>query len=586
MSRPRARLLSGLAALALGAAALAPLSAGQQITSSGPVTPVDSWGVGWLARSENPLPQTLWANTTGAELKTLMETIRPVQLSPAGRQALRRVLLSPGRAPDSAGDLVLQRLRLLDEMGESERAIDLRKRFPSASWGQDGEPLEAARNLAAGNTGPACRAVQAKPASDPNWMDMRALCLALAGDFNTAASVAENHVQIAAREAEAPAPVASPTGRATPAPRPTAAPQPDAWLVSAIESMREPTRTRPPGRFGTLFEAALSIHAKLPVPADGMRNAPPDIAAHIVRHGFATPEQKRAALPIAVDGGRLTTEDVLAVLNAPPTPPAAGARPPARPARPNLLAQAIAASANADLDAGAKAAAYAAALKSAENASDFRLSSLALVEEIKKLPKSDATLLQAETFARAALVAGDETQAKDWRALMDRAPADRQDNWAEARIDVMLSFAGVQGVRPAQALERLIATLPPEPATPPATLTPAMRQVAIRRIEVTRALFLYVGSGRDLTPAQRTLLASQRSAGRGVPDAALARAQSALAAEAPAEAALAAIAQLGPDPSALSFSGLADLMSVLSKAGLPGDANAIALEALQVWKAI
>jgi glyoxylase-like metal-dependent hydrolase (beta-lactamase superfamily II) len=116
--------------------------------------------------------------------------------------------------------------------------------------------------------------------------------------------------------------------------------------------------------------------------------------------------------------------------------------------------------------------------------------------------------------------------------------------------------------------------------------TPATRQIAIRRIEVTRALFLYVGAGRDLSPAQRTLLAAQRSVGRSVPDAALARIEAALAAKSTGEAALAAIAQLGPDPSALSFSNLADLMTYLTRAGLGADADAIALEALQVWKAI
>ena len=49
------------------------------------------------------------------------------------------------------------------------------------------------------------------------------------------------------------------------------------------------------------------------------------------------------------------------------------------------------------------------------------------------------------------------------------------------------------------------------------------KQLDLRRIENARALFLYAGTGRDLSPAQRALLATQRTAGRGVSDAAIAR---------------------------------------------------------------
>ena len=82
------------------------------------------------------------------------------------------------------------------------------------------------------------------------------------------------------------------------------------------------------------------------------------------------------------------------------------------------------------------------------------------------------------------------------------------------------------------------------------------------------------------------MLSTLRTAGRGVPDGALARIQSALDASAYGEGALAAIAQIGPDASAVSFAGLADLLAALRSAGLEKDANAIALEALQPWKAL
>jgi glycerate kinase len=71
-----------------------------------------------------------------------------------------------------------------------------------------------------------------------------------------------------------------------------------------------------------------------------------------------------------------------------------------------------------------------------------------------------------------------------------------------------------------------------------------------------------------------------------VSDAVIARVASAARQNAHGEAALAIIGQLGSDVSALSFAGLADLLTQLRAIGMTEDANAIALEALQVWKAL
>ena len=49
---------------------------------------------------------------------------------------------------------------------------------------------------------------------------------------------------------------------------------------------------------------------------------------------------------------------------------------------------------------------------------------------------------------------------------------------------------------------------------------------------------------------------------------------------------LAAIGLLGSDTSALSFAGLSDLLIQMRRIGLDRDADAIALESLQVWKAL
>ena len=128
-----ARRLSKAAALAL---ALAGPAHGQ--VSSAPLAQVDPWGVGWLTRAESA-PAAIWANTTTDAVAPLFAQLDPQQLSPASRAALRRIVLSASKGPEDGNALIPERLRLLDQLGEAERALDLRKRFPDQPWGADYE---------------------------------------------------------------------------------------------------------------------------------------------------------------------------------------------------------------------------------------------------------------------------------------------------------------------------------------------------------------------------------------------------------------------------------------------------------------
>jgi hypothetical protein len=545
-----------------------------------PLGQTDPWSVGWLGKADGALANTIWTGTDTTTLAQLMSDLQPATLSPAARQALRRLMLSSARGPKDGANLIPERLRLLELSGEAEHSIDLRKRFPATDWGKGAERLASDYELAQGRSQTACARAADKAPDLQEWMPVRALCYAIAGDLNAAGGISE-HTQ-------------GPDGEV------------DTWLIAALSTVNAVAKAKPPGRYDTPLSAAVSIVAKLSVPNDGMRLTPPDIALAIVRHPNATLEQKRAAMRIAADAGRLTAADALAILNAPADPSATPPRAASR-ARPDFLAMALTAAADKGLGDDARGAAFAAAFKGAETPTDFHIAAIVLRDQLKRLPKSDATQPNAEGFTRAALAAGDLPLAIEWRKLMDRkAPtegdkADKADNgddgdkaaapeapdlWAAARIDLMLSFAGAPGEKPAEILDRLIDAVPPAPEGASKAATPAQRQAELRRIENTRALFLYVGSGRALNPAARTLLATLRTAGRGVPDGALARIQAALNAHADGEAALASIAQVGGDPSAVSFAGLADLLSALHDAGLDKDANAIALEALQPWKAL
>jgi hypothetical protein len=546
--RPRNRLLV-TAALALAIAT--PATA--QVTS-GSLPQTDPWGVGWISANDGPLATTIWNNTDEATLGPLFGALKPRELAPSARQALRRVLMSKAKGPGGI-TLIPERLRLLEDLGETESAVDLRRRHRDQDWGKDADILSAEFNLAAGETDAACGAAARQ--ADAAWRSIRALCAAVAKDIGGANVLVE---QIAASDEAS-----------------------GLWLLGALPAINAPELKKPDGRYATPFEAAVSVAAKLPVPANALAGMRADVAAAIATNDDATPAQRRAALRAAVEGGKLKAADVAAVLALPadPAPAARGAA-----ARPNVLTQALTSAADKEADVATQAAAYAAALKAAETLTDARIASLGLHAAIKALPRNDDTLAYADAFARAGLAAGDVALAGEWRKHLGSLPPEGQDAWANARLDLMLNLAGAKTDKPEELLDRMIAAVQPKPdAKPGAASSSGEQQLAIRRIENTRVLFLHVGLGRDLTGEQRTLLSSSRTAGRGVPDAAIARITTAARQDADGEAALAAIGQLGSDVSALSFAGLSDLLTQLNVIGMGKDADAIALEAMQAWKA-
>jgi hypothetical protein len=468
-------------------------------------------------------------------------------------------MLSGAKGPADSNVLIPERLRILQQLGETERALDLRKRFPDQFWGADYERLASSYDLITDRKEAACSRTTGKRADDPTWMPVRAVCLALAGDFNGASLIGENLPP-------------GPDGGG------------DVWLLAAISAMDPAMKTRPEGRYANAFDAAVSVAAKLSAPPAAFTNMPSDIAAAIVLHPSATLEQKRAALRHALDNPRIKPADILAILSAPdetPTTPTPRGQQRAAP-RTDFLGLALVTAGDAGASPEARSAAFAAALKGAETQADFRLAATALADAIKALPKDAAN---AETFARAALALGDARTASDWRKQID----EKADPWTAARLDLLLTYAGASAGKPGEILDRLIAAVPPPPEAgngAATAATPAARQLDLRRIENTRVLFLFTGTGRNLSPDQRALLFAQKAAGRGVSDAAIARIASAVDQHANGEAALAALSLMGADVSALSFAGLADLLGLLREAGFEKEADAIALESLQVWKAM
>jgi hypothetical protein len=559
--RRRNKLLASALILSFAASLAAATPATAQV-SSAPLAQVDAWGVGWMGAADGAVASSFWNNTNAETIGPLLASLQPKDLSPAGRTLLRRILASRTKGPDGGGALTPERLRLLEGLGESAHAADLRKRYPATEWGKTGA-LEAAEiDLLNGREDQACAALNGKPAADAGWMPLRAVCAALKGDAAAAGFAAE---QVAKTDEAL-----------------------GVWLIGALPAMASPDTRKPDGRYATPLEAAISVAAKLPAPANAFTGAPGDIAAAVALNADATSDQRRAALRPAFSADKIKAADALVILSLKQDAPAAPARSRAAP-RPDYIAQAIAAASNKDAKPEDRAGAYAAALRSAETPEDGRLIAAALAAAIKALPRNEATLAYAEPLARAAITVGDTKLAADWRKHLATLPKDSQDAWALARIDLMLSYAGGTTEKPGAILDRMLDAAPPPPPAAPGgarAASTAEQLLTVRRIENARALFLAFGMGRDLSAAQRTTLSAQRTAGRGVSDAAIARITAAARAKANAEAALAILGQLGTDTSAISFAGVADLLTQLRDIGLESEAAALTLEALQPWKAL
>ncbi|MEZ5938513.1 MAG: hypothetical protein R3C52_09850 [Hyphomonadaceae bacterium] len=565
---PRAwRLAAAVAALSvlapIAAPVLAPPAAAQ--IEAKPLSEVDPWGIGWMGQSDGA-PLSLWSNTDTEALAPLFAAVKPETLSPAGRALLGRLLMSSTRAPAGDLDLTPERLRLLAALGEGERAASLGARFGARDWGMAASRDQAALELADGRAQSACGRAAAQPASDPLWMPVRALCLALAGDHDAAGMMSEQAVIAEALSAED-----------------------GAWLISAIETMRSPMKSRPDGRYATALDAAASIAAGLPARKGAFDAAPPDVALAVLRHPGSTPEQKRAALPRAAMARGASPDEIMQALR-----PAEDEK-----TAPGSIGAALKLAGASETPGVDKASAYADVLGKTGGADEFRLAALALLAPVKALSESDSRPW-AETFTRMALAAGDldlaramrlrmnpkagpdadaDAQADGSDAAPDPGPDPGPDPWVVARIDLMLALAAGDDAAAEAALQYLVSG---EPEAPPSArrLTSEQQAALAKRAETDRILALAAGAGVKLAPAMRARIADMRSRGDPVPDAQMAAIGASVDAGAMGEAAMRAVSLLEPDPAEMSFLGLAELMSHLRRAGFDGDARALTLEAL------
>ena len=149
----------------------------------------DAFSTGTLTPANGALPPNLWRNAKPSTLEFLLDNLPARPATPALGEAMRRTLLSPGSAPDGAGEaLGGKKLLALARAGFVDEATEI----ASLSSVGRGDPLagraEAVRDLLRGDIQGACRRGERLTSGreDPFWIKLRVVCYAAAGEPDAA----------------------------------------------------------------------------------------------------------------------------------------------------------------------------------------------------------------------------------------------------------------------------------------------------------------------------------------------------------------------------------------------------------------
>lgn len=368
----------------LGAAALAAIlscPARAQIEDSG-LEQVDPWGISYLGEDEPTLRTRMWRGAHADDLLALMETVRTSGLTPAEHMLLRRLALSPARAPGGTAQdsLLAERARIAFELGEAIAAAGQMARLKVAPIGTDPAVTAADLNLVLGNEASACDMLNQPDLEGEYWAKLRAVCAALAG--NT--SGAELAMEIAQAQGVN-----------------------DPWLASAIFAASGITPNPPEARFDSGLNFAISSRANLDVAADAVPEGRPELAAAMARRKLMPPAVRVKAAGLAAEAGLLTPEEYRTAYN---SALAADGFTPS-----TSLDKAIFLASDSFVATEEKSQAIAEALTDA-SASPARFAAVSglMLADIARLPAGPETASNALIFARASLAAGDVSEATRW----------------------------------------------------------------------------------------------------------------------------------------------------------------------------
>lgn len=183
----RSSVLAGFIGAALSGAAIAQIAPPESVETA--TLAQDAFSTGTLTRATGALPSDLWRGAQPTTLEFLLEQLPSRPATPAVGEAMRRTLLSPGAAPDGAGDaLGGKKLLALAHAGFVEEAATI----ASISNAGRGDPwtgrAEAVRDLLGGDVQNACRRGDrlTEGREDPFWVKLRVVCYAISDERDAA----------------------------------------------------------------------------------------------------------------------------------------------------------------------------------------------------------------------------------------------------------------------------------------------------------------------------------------------------------------------------------------------------------------
>lgn len=521
----------------IAAAALAFAGAAFAQVEEGGLGGIDPWGIGYLEPDETALPTGMWQASRADDLLPLMRQTRTRNLTPAERQLLRRVVLTPASPPDGAGDqeLLAERARLIYELGEAEAAADLLGRLETSPRGLDAESVSADLQLALGNERSACSRLLGRPREGGYWARLRAVCAALQDDM----AGAELAVELAEAQGVS-----------------------DPWLFSAVFSASGDIKDKPLARLDSGINLAISTKAGLEPPLNAVVASRPDLAAAMATRRSLPIELRVAAAGVAAEAGLLdagTHRSIYAERVA------SEAFEPANPIEVAMQAVMV-----PQTPTEARARMVGAALRaSSGNPARFAAASRLFEPDLARMPLGPATAREALTFAAAKLALDQPGNAGIWTAGAEVEGAPAPDAFKVALLDALIILGG--GDRAPASVEAVSARLV-EAATG-----------AGQKGQAARVFALWTAF--DIAPpaAARALMASERPAVNPAGWRMLAI-KAAADAGAAGEAILGVLQQSRGDPANLNALDAVIAVEALQAADARDAARRLALEASGYWQ--
>ena len=527
-------------ALFVGASALIiALPASAQVKEGG-LGAIDPWGIGFLDPGETSMPSGMWNASRAEDLLPLMRQARTNALTPAERILLRRVVLSPAERPEGvqADTLLGERTRIMYALGEAEAAAELMGQLKKPPRGMDAEAMAADLQLALGNQAIACGQVTGTAREGDYWARLRAVCAVL--EENT--SAAELAVEFAQNQGVN-----------------------DPWLFSAVYAVSGDTQNRPPARFDSGLNLALSTKAELTPPLNAVSSSRPDLAAAMATRPSLPADLRVQAAGIAAQAGLLSAEDHRATYEALFTKSGY------RPGSPIEIA--LSSMNNPAATTATRARSFSAALRtSADNAARFAAVSRLVKADLDELPQSSDTARQALMFARASLAAGDAEAAARWSGATEFEGVPLPDPFEAAWIDGLIILGGGDA---SPASIEVVTTRLIEAA-----------EGQNRQRAAAKLFSLWTSFGIAPPSEARAIMNGQTSvAGQRLNPWNVMAVRAAAEADAAGEVVLQILGFTRGDPTQLDVTDLAVLIAALREIGADDAARILALEGTGYWKA-